>query len=169
MMREEIEMRVERHADGAGSAAAMSAGSEPSLGELFRRLSSDTADLVKQEASLAKAEIAASAAVLAKDATKVGVGAGLALAGILSLTAFLVVGLGVLLSSYWLSALIIGVVMLAVGGMMAKHAISDVKRRGLKPRQTMATLRADASWAEQHAHDLKHDMTAETTAANPKR
>lgn len=171
MMREEIEMQVEHRADGVGrgQGAASGSGSETSLGELLKRLSTDTAELVKQEANLAKAELTASAGVLADDAMKVGVAAGLALAGVLALTAFLVVGLGALLNNYWLSSLIVGVVVLAIGGMMAKNAISDVKRRSLKPKQTVATLRADASWAEQQVSEFKRDVTADTTVVNPKR
>lgn len=169
MMREEIQMQVEHRADGVGPGQRAAGGSEPSLGELLKRLSTDTAELVKQEANLAKAEITASAGVVARDSLKVGMAAGLALAGVLSLTAFLVVGLGALLGNYWLSSLIVGVVVLAVGGLMAKNAISDIKQRALKPTQTVATLRADATWAEQQVNELKHDLTADSTAANPKR
>lgn len=170
MMREEIEMQVEHRADGVGrgQGAASGSGSETSLGELLKRLSTDTAELVKQEANLAKAEITASAGVIARDSMKVGMAAGLALAGVLALTAFLVVGLGALLGNYWLSSLIVGVVVLAVGGLMAKNAIGDIKQRGLKPAQTVATLRADATWAEQQVNEMKHDLTADTRAANPK-
>jgi len=168
-MREEIEMRVEPNADGVTPGRGIGNTPELSLGELFKRLSTDTAELVRQEANLAKAELAASASAVARDAMKIGVAAGLALAGVLALTAFLVIGLGVLLTSYWLSSLIVGVVVLAVGGMLAKNAIDDIKHRGLKPAQTMATLQADASWARRQAQEFKHELTADTTAANPKR
>lgn len=175
-MREEMEMRIERGVgdaplgSGAGTGARGATGaSDVPLGELFKQLSTDTAELVRQEATLAKAEMAAAASVAAHDAMKVGVATGLALAGVLALTAFLIVGLGAALGNYWLSSFIVGVVILAVGGIMARNAIGDIKRRGLKPTQTLATLQTDASWAKQQAHELKHNLTADTTAATPNR
>lgn len=176
MMRDDIEIRLERGGDhappGSGAAAGTRAPSDSanaSLGELFKQLSTDTAELVRQEATLAKAELAATASAVAHDAVKVGIATGLALAGILALTAFLIVGLGAALHNYWLSSLIVGVVILAIGGVMARGAIGDVKRRGLKPAQTLATLQADASWAREQANELKHNLTADTTAVTPNR
>ncbi len=169
MMREEIGVRVEHRADGVDPGHGSAAGAEPSLGDLLKRLSTDTAELVQQEANLAKAELAQAGSVLAHDAMKVGVALALAWTGMLALTAFIIVGLGDLLNNYWLSALIVGVVFLAIGGFLAKNAIADVKRRGLKPEKTIATLREDATWAGQQAREMKRELTADTPAAKPKR
>lgn len=139
---------------------------DASLGELFKRLTSDTADLVRHEAALAKAELRETGSVLAADGAKIGAAAGLALAGALSLTAFLVLVLGNLFGgAYWLSALIVGAVMLVVGALLARNAVNDVKRRGLAPRQTIATLREDKAWARHEARDLKHELTTDPTAS----
>jgi uncharacterized membrane protein YqjE len=132
---------------------------EPSLGELFTRLTTDTAELVRKEVALARAEMRDAGATLARDATKIGIAVGLALAGVLAFTAFLVVALGDLFNNYWLAALIVGVLFLAVGAFMAKNAVNDVKRRGLKPEQTLSTLREDAAWAKQEAQEVKRELT----------
>ncbi|HEX5409648.1 MAG TPA: phage holin family protein [Gemmatimonadaceae bacterium] len=146
---------------------------EPSLVELIRQLSSDTADLIHQEASLAKAEAAQTGKRLGRDAAGVAVGAGVALAGWLALTAFLVVGLGNLLGdNYWLAALIVGVVLLVAGGLTVRGAMIRARRRGLKPQQTLDTLRENASWAKQERRDLRSDLTTTTaphTAADRRR
>ena len=132
---------------------------EPSLGELFTRLTTDTGALVRQEVALARAEMRQVGSTLARDGTRIGIALGLALAGALALTAFLVVALGDLLNNYWLGALIVGVVLLGIGGFLAKSAIEDVKRRGLVPEQTLDTLREDAAWAKQEAGAVKRELT----------
>ena len=132
---------------------------EPSLGELFTRLTTDTGDLVRQEVALARAEIRQVGATVARDGAKIGVALGLALAGALAITAFLVIALGDLLDNYWLGALLVGVVLLAVGGFLAKSAVNDVKQRGLMPQQTLSTLREDAAWAKQEAGAVKRELT----------
>jgi uncharacterized membrane protein YqjE len=157
MAREEIEARIPGRDEVTRPEVAIAP--EPSLGDLFRRLTTDTGELIRQEVNLAKAEARQAGATLARDGAKIGVGIGLALGGFLALTAFLVIGLGILLASYWLAALIVGVVFLAVGGVLARNAVNDIKRRGLKPEQTMNTLRADATWAKQEATEVKRELT----------
>ena len=108
MRHDEIEVRVERQGDALSRSPA-TAG-DASLGELFKRLTGDTSELIRQEAALAKAEMRDMASELAGDAAKVGVAAGLALVGVLALGAFLVIALGNQMGgAYWLCALIVGV------------------------------------------------------------
>ena len=157
MAREQSDPRIERRDVGARVEAT--AGAEPSLGDLFKRLTTDTGELVRQEISLAKAEMRQAGATLARDGAKIGIAVGLALAGVLALTAFLIVALGNLLDNYWLAALIVGVLFLAIGGLMARNAVNDIKRRGLKPEETIGTLQEDTAWAKQEARDLKRELT----------
>ena len=168
MRQDDIEIPIAPRGDAGRPAGGTP--SDASLGELLKRLTSDTADLVRHEAALAKAELRETGSALAADGAKVGAAVGLALAGALSLTAFLVIALGNLLDgAYWLSALIVGVVMLGVCAFLAKNAVNDVKRRGLAPRQTIATLREDKAWAKQEARELKHDLTTDPTASPTQR
>lgn len=168
MRQDEIEVPVTGRGDGVR--APVGGASDASLGDLLKRLTSDSADLVRHEVALAKAELRETGSMLAADGAKVGAAVGLALAGALALTAFLVIGLGNLLDGrYWLSALIVGAVMLAVGALLAKNAVNDVKRRGLAPRQTIATLREDKAWAGREARDLKHDLTTDPTVSSTQR
>lgn len=144
--------------------------SETPIGELFKRLTSDTSELIRQEAALAKAEIRETGSALAGDARDIGIAIGLAVAGSLALVAFLVIALGNLLDGrYWLSALIVGTIALAIGMMMAKHAVSDMKQRGFTPKQTMDTLREDKAWASQQARELSHDLTADPNSPSARR
>ena len=157
MAREDFEIRIQSSGDGAAPHAA--GGTEPPLGDLLKRLTTDAGDLVRAEMSLAKAELREAGSTLARDGAKVGVAAGLALAGTLALTAFMVVGLGAALDNYWLGALIVGVVLLAIGAVLVKSAVSDIKRRGVMPAQTIDTLREDARWAKDEAAAVKRELT----------
>jgi hypothetical protein len=149
---ERIEPRIER-------TGATVDGREASLGDLVKQLSSDTATLVQGEVALAKAEMRQIGAMLAKDAAKVGAGAALALAGALALTAFLVIGLGLLIGSFWVAALLVGIAFLGIGGFLAKNAIDDIKRRGIAPEQTAESLKASAAWAKHESREFKRELT----------
>lgn len=152
--------------DEDGTLARVPFRQDASLGDLFKRLTTDTGELIRQEAGLAKAEIRETGTALVNDARAIGVAAGLGVAGALSLVAFLVIGLGVLLDGrYWLSSLVVGVVALAVGALMVKGAMRDIKQRSLVPQQTLETLRADKAWARQQARELAHDLTTDPTTA----
>ena len=142
-----------------GAVAGGGAAGEPSLGELLRRLTTDTGELVRQEVSLARAEMREVGSRVARDGTKIGIALGLALAGVLALTAFLVIALGDLVGNYWLGALIVGLVLVGVGAFMAKSAVDDVKRRGITPQQTVATLKEDAAWAKEEVREVKRELT----------
>lgn len=130
-----------------------------SIGELFRQLSSDSTHLIQQEVALAKAEFREAAGTAAKGATKVGLGAALALAGGLALTAGLIIALAMLIHSYWASALIVGVLLLGGAAVLAKNGVAQL-RGGIIPRQTARTLEDDATWAKQEVAEVKRRITA---------
>jgi uncharacterized membrane protein YqjE len=162
MRHDDIEVPYEPHGDGMLPRAAPTG--QPSLGELFKRLTTDTGELIRQEATLAKAEIRETGSRLAGDARDVGIALGLAIAGALALVAFLVIALGNLLDGrYWLSALVVGVLALGIGMMLAKNAVNDIKQRGITPRQTLDTLKEDKQWVAQQARELSHDLTTDPT------
>ena len=142
----------------AGTAGTGSIGGEPSLGELFKRLTTDTSELVRQEISLARAEVRQVGGTIARDGSKLGIAAGLALCGALAVTAFLVIAVGDLLNNYWLGALIVGLVLLAIGGVLARNAVADLKR-GAVPEHTLGSLREDAAWAKQETREVKRELT----------
>ena len=133
---------------------------ERSVGELFRDLTTETSALVTKEIALVKAEARQTGATLARDGAKIGIASGLAFAGALALTAFLVAGLGDLLDGkYWLSALIIGVLFLAIGMGLIKSATADMKRRGQSIKHTVDTVKDTGAWAKEEARQVKQELT----------
>lgn len=132
---------------------------EPSLGELFRQLAEDSATLVKQEVALAKTEMSRNIKNAARDAVMVAVGAGVALLGVIVLLAALVILLGDALNNYWLGALIVGLVFLAIGGLLAVSNLNKLKHEELAPDRTIKTLQEDKRWLQNEIQQAKTDLT----------
>lgn len=133
---------------------------EPSIGELLGQLSSDAARLVRQEVELAKTELRETGTALARDAAKLGIAAALALLGAVAATAFLIIVLGNLLDSYWVSALLVSLIFLGTAAVLGKKALDDIQRRNVKPVETIDTLREDVDWAKHEAGVVKRGLTS---------
>lgn len=120
-----------------------------SLGELFAELSKETTTLVRQEVNLAKTEVTQKASRVGKDIAFMAAGGFIAYAGFLALLAALIFGLVALGLPAWLSALIVGLVVAAVGYFLIQKGRDALKRDNLAPQQTIETLKEDAEWAKQ--------------------
>ncbi len=105
-------------------------GTQSSLVALFRHAVNEASELVRSEANLVKLELEEGIRAIIADALKATLYSAIALLGVLSLLAFLIIGLaalivghGTAITSFWASALIIGVVFTTAGGLMAmRHA-----------------------------------------------
>ena len=151
---------ITRVAASDAQSGPVSGAAEPSLADLFKSLTADAGALVREEVNLLRAELKQAGSTLAKDGQKIGIAVGLALLGAFALTAALIVFLGDLLGGhYGLSALIVGVVFLGVGAFLAVSAINDVKRRGIMPQQTIASLKEDVAWGKQESREVKRELT----------
>jgi uncharacterized membrane protein YqjE len=133
---------------------------EAPLGDLLRRFAQDAGALVRQEIALAKLELRENLKAYAQDAAKVGIAAAVGLLGALALTAFVIVGLGDLIDNYWLSALIVAVVLLGVAAIMVRGTLVHMRRHSIAPEETVATLKEDQQWARHEARDFKRKLKA---------
>lgn len=127
-------------------------GDTRSLGELFSDLANETTTLIRQEVALAKTEFRQKAVNAGKDVGFIVVGGLLAYAGLLALIATVIIAIALALP-WWLSALIVGVVVTGVGGMLAMKGINDLKQGegNPVPQQTIQTLQDDVRWAKEQA------------------
>jgi hypothetical protein len=125
--------------------------SEPSAGDLLAALARDTGILVRQEIQLASAEMTTKAKTAAVHVGLLGTGGALAHAGLLALIGGLILGLGVIIPM-WLSALVIGAVMLCTGYGLVRHGLSALRRIDPIPEQAVATLKDDTSWVKEQLH-----------------
>ena len=118
---------------------------DASVGNLIKAMSADLSRLVRDEIQLAQTEISAKV-------KQAGVGVGafggagvLALYGIAVLIAAAVLGLAVVLPP-WLAALIVGVVVLAIAGVVAlvgKKKVSEAAP--VVPERTVASVKEDVA------------------------
>lgn len=123
-------------------------GEERSLGDLVTELARETNTLVAKEVQLAKVELSQKVSHVGKSAGVIGVGAVLAHVGLTLVAAAIAVALSALLP-LWLSALLVGGALLAVGWVMAKGGLAALKHVDPVPRQTVETLKEDARWAKE--------------------
>lgn len=121
---------------------------ERSIGDLFSELMRETSTLVRQEVQLAKTEITQKVTSAGKDAGMIGAGGALAYAGLLTLIAALVIGLGQIIPM-WLSALIVGIVVVGVGYALIQRGLTAIKQIDPAPRQTLETLQEDKEWVKE--------------------
>lgn len=121
---------------------------ERSLGELFSELASETGTLVRQEVALAKVELTQKATRAGKDIGRLAAGGAIAYAAFLALLAA-IIGLLSQAVPWWAAALIVGIVVGIVGGVMVMNALSALKKTDVTPRQTVDTLKEDAQWARE--------------------
>jgi Putative Actinobacterial Holin-X, holin superfamily III len=122
---------------------------ERSLGDLFSDLSRETTTLVRQEVQLAKAELTQSATEAARGIGILVAGGAVAYAGLLFLLLAIVFGLIEVGWDAWVSALVVGLVVVAIGAILVLRARESLKPANLAPQKTVETLKEDAAWAKE--------------------
>jgi Flp pilus assembly protein TadB len=128
----------------------MQSRDDRSLGELFSELSQETTTLIRQEVQLAKTEMSQKASRVGKDVGFLAAGGAVAYAGLLAIVAGVIALLGLVIP-LWLSALLVGVVVAAIGYFLVRRGLDALKQEELVPRQTMETLKEDKEWAKDQA------------------
>ncbi len=116
-----------------------------SLGELFSELAQETSTLVRQEVDLAKTEMGEKASRVGKDVGFLAAGGAVAYAGLLAILAGVIVVLDTFLP-LWLAAVLVGLVVAAVGYFLVKKGLDALKKEDVAPRQTIETLKEDGQW-----------------------
>jgi hypothetical protein len=121
---------------------------EQPMGDLFKRLSADLSNLVRQELQLARAE-------MTEKSKKAGIGAGMfggaGVAGLLALGAFTTCLIAALATGMevWLAALIVTVVYGAVAGVLALNGKNRLAESAPPvPEETVETVKEDVQWAK---------------------
>jgi len=112
---------------------------------LLSDLAGETSTLVRQEIALFKAELSGKLTRIGVGTGALAVGGVIAFSGWLALLAAAILGLSHVLAP-WLSALIIGVVVIALGAGLALFGKSRLKADALLPRRTLNSLREDGAW-----------------------
>jgi MFS family permease len=124
---------------------------DASFGELFKKLSAETSELIRQEMALARAELSEKGKEAGKGA---GLFGGAGVVGLLAagaLTAAIILVLATFLPD-WVAALIVAVVYGAVAAVLALRGKQEIKRATPPvPEQTIETTKEDVAWAKTRA------------------
>lgn len=118
---------------------------ERSLGDLFSELAGETGTLIRQEVSLAQAELTDKAVKTGKNLGVLVVGGAIGYAALLAVLAAVIIGLASFIPA-WLAALLVGAVVGVVAYMMISAALVSLKKTDLTPTETAVTLKEDAQW-----------------------
>ena len=119
-------------------------------------------DAVNQLTRLVRGEVALAKAEVAQNVKNAGLGIGLlagaailALVALNVLAAALVAALGALIGAGW-AALVVGVVILAVAGILAMRGMNSLKPENLAPSRTLANVQADAHTIKENVSNGNH-------------
>ena len=118
------------------------------LGDLFGDLAADMSNLVRQEVALAKLEVTQKAKYLGRNVGYLVVGGAVAYAGMLAVIAAIIMLLDRVLPA-WGAALLVGVVVAVIAWLMIGKALGALQQADLTPRETVETLKEDATWMKQ--------------------
>jgi hypothetical protein len=118
------------------------------LGDLFGDLATEMSNLVRQEVSLAKVEITQKAKYVGRNVGYLVVGGAVAYAALLAIIAAIIMLLARVMPN-WGATLIVGVVVAAIGWMLIGKAMMALQKADLTPRETVETLKEDATWMKQ--------------------
>jgi uncharacterized membrane protein YqjE len=136
--------------------------------------------VIRSELHLAKAEFKENGSQAARYGTRMAIFGVIAALGIFPLLSFLVVGLGKLLNNnYWLSSLIVSVVLFAVGGTVAYLMLKKIKQVDFKFENTRDSVVTQMRTFERKLHEvsdvakskasLNYSNTSDTSNVTPLR
>lgn len=119
-----------------------------SIGELVSELSEDIKRLFRDEIELARIELSEKVLAAGRDALMIAAGGAVLAMGCLVLLACIVAAISLALP-LWLSALIVGISVSAIGAALVMKSISDFRKGRLRPSRTISSLKQtkeEAQW-----------------------
>jgi hypothetical protein len=118
------------------------------IASLLSNLAVELTTLMRQELQLFKTEISEKLSRMGYGIALLGIGGALAFAGLLFLLEAMVRGLGYIMP-LWLSALLVGGLVLIVGGILALKGKNNLTAENLAPERTVESLRRDKDLAKE--------------------
>ena len=122
-------------------------GPQETIGETIGNLLTDVGELIHSEVQLARTEIVGDLAVVGRASGYLIAGGAIAYLGVAFVLVAVMFALGFLMPP-WLAALIVGVVVLAIGGILAWVGYKRLKTVNPVPERTIDTLREDVEWLQ---------------------
>jgi hypothetical protein len=120
-----------------------------SLGDLLSDLTREITTLVRNELALARVEMSNKISRAARHVGAVIVGGVIALTGVFTLAASIVLLLVRAGLPPWVAALLVGLALAGAGAMLVQRAVAALKQEDLKPTETIETLKEATTWKHQ--------------------
>lgn len=117
-----------------------------SIGELFSDLSRDIGTLLRKELELLKTEMTSKVTTAGGHLGIAVAGGALVHAGLLVLLAAVVLALSRLGLSPWISALLVAVVTMAIGGLLVNRGLKGLRQTSLAPTHAIDALKENSTW-----------------------
>jgi hypothetical protein len=121
---------------------------DETLSELFQDLTREIKTLVNENIELARVEVMAKLRAAQKGAVYVAAGGALLYAGLLGVMAAAAFLLA-LAMPLWVAALIVGVVVAIIGGVLVNSGIKEIKRATAPPQVTVETVKEESRWMKE--------------------
>jgi uncharacterized membrane protein YqjE len=125
-----------------------------SLGELFSELATELRTLVRQEVTLAKVEVQDKASKASRNVGLMVGGGLIAYVGVFAVVAAVILLLGSVIPD-WLSALIVGLVVIGTGYALLQSGRKGLKQTNFSLERTAETLQEDKQWLKEEVKDLR--------------
>lgn len=116
-----------------------------SIGELLGDLYRGASQVISLEIELAKTEMSQKASRVGKNVGFLAAGGAIAYAGFLALIFAAIAGLAVVMPT-WLAALLVGLVVAAIGGVLVWSGLKTLQQESVAPQRTIQTLKEDQEW-----------------------
>lgn len=127
---------------------------ERSLADLLKELLNETRTLVRQEIALAKAEASEMVSKASRNVVLLVAGGLLAYVGLFALVAAAILALALVLPG-WLSALLVGLVVLGVAFAVVQKGRKGLKNTDFSFERTVDTLEDDKRWLKEEVEEAK--------------
>lgn len=132
-----------------------------SIGMLFTNLANEVTGLIRKESELAKVEMSEKTHQVMGAVVSLAIAGAVLFSGFLVLLAAAVFGLNTVLppeTTPWLSALIVGGVVVVIGLILLQAGRKKLKPDSLMPTRTLASLRRDRALAQEHEEVVKEEL-----------
>lgn len=126
----------------------VSMNDEPTLGDLFSSLTEDLSTLIRKEVDLARTETTEKVTHATRSIVSIVVGGLVAYAGLIALIIAIIVGLSRFMP-LWLSALIVGIVVIAIGAIMISSGRGSLAKMSIVPEKTVESMKENTEWAKE--------------------
>lgn len=126
----------------------VSINNEPTLGDLFSSLTEDLSTLIRKEVDLARTETTEKITHATRSVVSIVMGGLIAYAGLIALIIAVIVGLSRFMP-LWLSALIVGIIVIVIGAIMISSGRSSLTNMSVLPEKTVESMKENTEWAKE--------------------